>query len=64
MLALSIVSTIFIGVSCITSIIRNACIFSDEEGGIHFNLFFFFSFWGLAWRALVIATIWVLYYCL
>lgn len=55
MLALAILSTIFLGISCITTVLKNTI----SCDGINSTIFW--TMYGLLWRALAITSIWVLY---
>lgn len=57
MLSLKIISTIFLGISFFTAIIKNAAVCEVTDGN-GFDLIRM-SFCSLLWRALVIVTIWV-----
>lgn len=57
MLALKIISTVFLGLSVFTSVGKNLCMFERDETGKDFLLWTLYSW---LWRALVIVTIWVI----
>lgn len=55
MLILKILSTVFIGISCLTALIKNLLLLNSNI----YN-FIFANLYGLCWRALAITTIWLL----
>ena len=59
MLALKIISTVFLGISCFTCFIKNAVFFKDDEK-YQLARVSVWTFYGWLWRALVITTLWVI----
>ena len=57
MLALAILSTIFLGLSCITALIKNEQMLPHEDVA-----FIGWTVYSLLWRSLAIVSIWVLFY--
>lgn len=57
MLVLKIIATVFLGLSCITSVIKNASIFANVDNEI--PNFCIWSLYSLLWRAFVITALWV-----
>lgn len=57
MLVLKIISTVFVGISCITTVLKNLIIVHDNE--VNTVGFILATLYSLLWRALVIVTIWV-----
>ena len=57
MLALKIISTIFLGISCILTVPQHAVTFSDSKHS--FANFFVSCLWSLGWRTVVIVTLWI-----
>lgn len=57
MLALKIISTVFLGLSVFTCVGKNLCMFDRDNTGRNFYLWTIYSW---LWRALVIVTIWVI----
>ena len=55
MLALRIIATIFVGLSCITTVLKTMAIYEEEPEKI--VLFIIYSW---LWRALVIVTLWII----
>lgn len=56
-LALRIIVTIFLTISSLVSVFKNDIIL---DGATNFIPFIIVMFYGLLWRALAIATVWVL----
>ena len=58
MLVFKILSTIFLGISVVTALFKNATVL-DRDGQ---NLFIYIllSLYSVAWRTLVIVTIWII----
>ena len=61
MLALAITSTVFLGISCLTSFFKNADLFDRELRCGKLGGFLLVLSYGWLWRALAITTIWVLF---
>lgn len=59
MLALKIISTLFVGFSCVTTFIKNVATFKVKENTFNTKAIFMFTIYGWLWRALVITTIWI-----
>lgn len=60
MIALKIISTIFLGLSCVSTFLKNVLAFHDDKTDtFHTKTIFIGTFYGWLWRALVIVTIWV-----
>ncbi|MBO7713392.1 MAG: hypothetical protein J6S85_07450 [Methanobrevibacter sp.] len=60
MLALKIIATVLLGLSCITTFIKNVNIFEDSnEKSFNTKAIALFTLWGWLWRALVIVALWV-----
>ena len=57
MLALKIIATVFLGLSCVTSVIKNAALFANKDNEI--QNFSIWSLYGLLWRAFIIVALWV-----
>lgn len=61
MLALKIVATVLLGLSCITTFIKNINIFEDSnEKGFNTKAIVLFTLWGWLWRAFCIVAIWLI----
>lgn len=59
MTALKIISTVFVGFSCITTFIKNVAVFRIDDNHFKEKAIFATTFYGWLWRALVITTIWI-----
>ena len=59
MIALKIISTIFLGLSCVTTFVKNVATCKVGENTFKTKAIFGFTFYGWLWRALVITTIWI-----
>ena len=57
MLALRIIATTFIGLSCITTVLKTMAIYEEEPEKI---VLFTFTIYSWLWRALVIVTLWII----
>ena len=61
MLILAILSTVFLGISCVTCFINNVGLFVEELEEGKYGLFLILMSYSWLWRALAITTIWVLF---
>ena len=57
MLALRIIATVFVGLSCITTIAKTAATIDVDD---HPGAILLFIIYGWLWRVLVIVTLWVI----
>lgn len=60
MLTFAIITTIFLGVSCITAVIKNFGAL-DVTDGTSAIICLFACMWSLAWRAFAITSVWMLF---
>ena len=62
MVAFRIVSTVLLGISCITCFFKSWALVSYGEQYSHpnFKHFIYILLWGLLWRSFVIVAIWVI----
>lgn len=61
MLVFRILGTIFVGLSCITTMIKNANCFSQgHDKNIEKMLTWIATVWGWLWRAFVIVALWLI----
>ena len=59
MLVFRVLATIFIGISCLTAIIKNINIFGGDTG-THDVVVIMSTAWGWLWRAFVIVALWLI----
>jgi len=60
MLALKIIGTVFIGISCITAFIKNVYMFRDSnDETFNHKAIIFSNLYSWLWRAFVIVALWV-----
>ena len=57
MLVFRILSTVFIGISYITLMMKNVVLFSDDT---KMDRFACWTLWGVAWRTFIIVSIWLI----
>ena len=61
MLALKIIATVFVGLSCITAFIKNILVLRDEKTDkFYFKSIIGATLYGWLWRALVIVALWII----
>ena len=60
MLTFAIITTVFLGISCITAVIKNFGAL-DVTDGTSFIVCLLVCIWSLGWRAFAITTIWLLF---
>ncbi len=58
MLVFKILSTIFLGISVVTALFKNATVLVKDDQNLF--LYILFSIYSVAWRTLVIVTIWII----
>ena len=58
MLVFRILGTVFVGISILTMLFKNAGLATDDD--LNIKLFSLWSVWGLAWRAFVIVALWMI----
>ena len=60
MLVFKILSTVFIGISCFSSFIKNAILAKNPKGDLKVLYFIVWTFGGYLWRIFCIASVWML----
>ena len=58
MLVFKILSTIFIGISVVTALYKNATVLVNDSQNL--PIYILLSLYSVAWRTLVIVTIWII----
>ena len=60
MLVLKILSTVFVSISYITMGLKNVFATGEKYKGVNMKKYIFWCVYGVCWRTLVIATLWLI----